>query len=607
MIFIFGLGAALARYNRTTSDFFTGGQRFGWPAIAMSLMATTVGSYSFVKYSAAAFEHGLAATMTYVNDWFWMPLFMFVWLPIVYYGRIRTVPEYFERRFDRRARLMATVLLLIYMVGYIGINLLTMGKVAAQLLGYEQSLGPVLASAAIVAVVCGAYVTSGGQAAVIVTDVVQGILLLVAGLGLFAVGVAYVGGFDVLWDSFTPLQRLPLAPLNDPPSFNFIGIFWQDGVTNGVFIFILNQGMMLRFLAGRSADTGRKAAVAVLLGLQVLAVVAVAGAGWIGRALVPSGVLSPDTKPDEVFIVVAHLLTSPGVFGFVLAALSAALMSTADTLINATASVWVNDVWRLYVRPDADDRHYLRVARIASILVAAIGLLLVPVYMQIGTLYQAHGAFTAAIGPPLAATVLMGLLWPRFSPAAAFAAMLGGLIAVLLSFPWPEFIRPFAMGVAMDPDPLKAYSFQRALYGLAVSVAIGTAVTLYTRPRARVEGLVAGQLGGLKAAFKGTDRCDETAGPAIQLRLALATDTATHPLHQWRARAHPETCKQLQARSDDLLAINDPRPILGDLQGAHAALVEDAQVIPGHLVVPQALLDASSLSIHRSVVARRVL
>ncbi|MEE8408873.1 MAG: sodium:solute symporter family protein, partial [Myxococcota bacterium] len=133
LVFIFGLGTMLARFNKSTKDFFLGGQRFGWWVIAMSLVATTVGSYSFVKYSAMAYSHGLSATMAYLNDWFWMPLFMFVWLPIIYYGRVRTVPEYFERRFDKRARNMATIILLLYMIGYIGINLLTMGKVVTQL------------------------------------------------------------------------------------------------------------------------------------------------------------------------------------------------------------------------------------------------------------------------------------------------------------------------------------------------------------------------------------------------------------------------------------------------------------------------------------------
>lgn len=621
LVFIFGFGTLLARFNRTTRDFFMGGQRFGAWVIAMSLVATTVGSYSFVKYSAAAYNHGLAASMTYLNDWFWMPLFLFIWLPIIYYGRIQTVPEYFERRFDRRARTMATIILLIFMLGYIGINLLTMGKVAAQLLGYPQTLGPVFISAAIVAAICAIYVASGGQAAVILSDVIQGCLLLVAGFWLFALGLDAIGGVGVLWDHLSPIQKLPLAPLNDPPQFNFIGIFWQDGVANGVMFYFLNQGLVLRFLSARSPDTGRKAAIGVLLVLQILAVVAVANAGWIGRAMVNLGFLESNHRPDEIFMAVAHFLCSPGVFGFILAALTAALMSTADTLINAAASVWVNDVWRPYVRPHASDLHHLKVARVASIVAAGVGLAMVPVYLQVGTIYQAHGAFTAAIGPPMAVAVLMGFLWKRYSPAAAFWTMLGGLMLILVSFPIPELISPLAMGVEMDPNPWKAYSFQRALFGLVVSAVIGVTVTLFTKPRdqASLTGLVAGRLQQIRQRFKGSDRVVETAGPKARLQLHVVSQTAEQvlqaedgagPLRRWIVWANDATQSRLDAESGDLLVLVDPRPWLSALRGAHAIVEsppEEMALDDNMLAVPEALVNEGQLARDRPVVVQRIL
>ncbi len=619
MIFIFGIGAYLARFNRSTKDFFMGGQRFGWWVIAMSLVATTVGSYSFVKYSAAAYSHGLGASMSYLNDWFWMPLFMFVWLPIIYFGRIRSVPEYFERRFGRSARLMSTILLLLYMLGAIGINLYTMGKVAAQLLGYTQTLGPVFLAALIIAIFCAAYVASGGQAAVILSDVLQGALLLFAGLGLCAAGIYYLGGFDQFWAGLTPAQRLPLAPLNEPPGFNFIGVFWQDAVTNGVWVYFLNQGIMLRFMSGRSADTGRKAAIAVLMLLQVLAVLAVAGAGWIGRAMVNLGLLPDGTPPDEIFMVVANILASPGVFGFVLAALTAALMSTADTLINATASVWVNDVWRLYVKPDAPDTYHLKVARIASVAAAGVGLVLVPIYLQVGTIYQAHGAFTAAIGPPLAVALVLGLVWKRYTATAAFWTMLGGIIAISITFVVPELISPLAMGVEMDPNPWKAYTFQRALFGLVVSLAIGVPLTFFTKARRSEDliGLVVGTLDAARRTFKGKDTVNEEASPAVKLTVTVVEreeiqtiePDSDNPLQRFHVFATADLLKRLEAEPGDLLTIKDARFFMGDLRGTHG-IVQEA---PGEmeigetLGVPAALLTDAQLDGDRPVAVRRIL
>ena len=93
---ITAFGASFGRFTRTTRDFFLSGQRFPAWLVAFSCVATVVGSYSFLKYSAAGFSYGVASSQTYLNDWFWMPLFMFAWLPILYFGGILSVPEYFR-------------------------------------------------------------------------------------------------------------------------------------------------------------------------------------------------------------------------------------------------------------------------------------------------------------------------------------------------------------------------------------------------------------------------------------------------------------------------------------------------------------------------------
>ena len=82
------LGTWFARRQKTTRDFFFGGQRFTWWLIAFSLIATTVGSYSFVKYSNMGFAYGLSSSQAYLNDWIWFPLLVFGWLPILYFSRV---------------------------------------------------------------------------------------------------------------------------------------------------------------------------------------------------------------------------------------------------------------------------------------------------------------------------------------------------------------------------------------------------------------------------------------------------------------------------------------------------------------------------------------
>ncbi|GIK16356.1 MAG: sodium:solute symport protein [Planctomycetota bacterium] len=476
------VGTYFARGTKSIKDFFFAGRRFGWPMIAFSLIATTVGSYSFVKYSEAGYQYGLSSTQTYFNDWFWLPLLIFGWLPVIYLGGITSIPEYFQRRFDGRVRMCATAITLVYLIGYVGINLFTMGTALNALTGW-----PVFAASAAVAVVTAVYVTAGGQTSVIMTDLLQGVLLLAVGLLILALGMRHLGGWDAFWSHLPREHRLAFPAGGGDASFSGRGIFWQDGMANTVMFYFLNQGMVMRFLSARSLSEARKAAVAAMLVLMPLAAVVVASGGWVGRAFVHAGVLPQGLDAKQVFFVTAEFLSRPGVFGLVMAALTAALMSTIDSLITGVSAITVNDVYRPYLRPHADDRASLRAARITSVGVALVGVVLVPVFMQFDSIYQAHAALTASATPPLVAAGLLGLLWRRYHATAALWTLLGGIAAVLGSLRFPGLIAPFAQGVPGGTAGdgflagMKAHSFMRACFGLAVSGAIGVAVTLLTR------------------------------------------------------------------------------------------------------------------------------
>ena len=145
-----------------------------------------------------------------------------------------------------------------------------------------------------------------------------------------------------------------------------------------------------------------------------------------------------------------RVVSRPGVFGLILAALTAALMSTVDTLITAVSAIVVNDVYKPYIRPEAADRELLRVARVCAVSVAILGVVLVPLFMMFDSIYEAHGAFTAAVTPPLLVTLLLSVFWRRFTRTAALCTLVGGLAAVGLSIFVPEVIRPFAHGVPMQ-------------------------------------------------------------------------------------------------------------------------------------------------------------
>ncbi len=179
-----------------------------------------------------------------------------------------------------------------------------------------------------------------------------------------------------------------------------------------------------------------------------------------------------------------------------MAALTAALMSTADTLINATAAVAVNDVWRPYVSPGRSDGYYLKVARWASIATAVCGILLVPIFMGFENIFDAHGTFTAAITPPLVVALILGILWRRYTTAGALATLVLGTLAILFSMRYPSLIDPFSHGIDPAGEGAKAYKYIRACFGVVVCVGLGVVVSMFTQKRsaAELKNLVMGEL-----------------------------------------------------------------------------------------------------------------
>jgi SSS family solute:Na+ symporter len=575
---ILAIGSYFGRHSKTTKDFFFGGQRFSWWFITMSLIATTIGSYSFVKYSRVAYTYGISSSQTYMNDWFWLPLFLFGWLPIIFFSKVVSIPEYFDRRFGPGARGAVTALLLVYLVGYIGVNLFTMGTALHHLIGWE-----VFPAAVLVACISAIYVTAGGQTSVIVTDLFQGFMLLAAGAVLVILGINSLGGGEEFWAFLKPEHRMAFPNFNSDPSYSSVGIFWQDAVANSAVFFFLNQGVMMRFLSVKNVNEGKKAAIASMLILMPIAAVVVASGGWVGSAMQSAGQISPDTDPGKVFFDVSAILCQPGVFGLIMAALTAALMSTVDTLITAVAAIVVNDVWRPYVRPNRPDRYYLGIARKSSVMITILGVLLVPLFMGFDSIYSAHGAFTAAVTPPLVVALVFAMLWPRFTPKAAVATVLGGFAMVLVSVFIPELVAPFSQGIPNETadgtvlEYAKAYKFTRAFYGLAVSATIGIVVTMFTKPKPaeEIEGLTQSTVRKLIEKQTGADVNPYRKAKKIKAQVAdTEQDVFDEASGQPIVQLSQSALDKLQLKPGDSILVSDRRWWFGGLRSCYAQIAD---------------------------------
>ena len=588
---ILGFGAWFARYTKTTKDFFFGGQRFSWWLIAMSCVATVVGSYSFMKYSAAGFKYGLSSSMTYLNDWLILPFFILGWFPIIYFMRITSIPEYFEKRFDRKTRIVAIILILIYMIGYVGINFYTLGVALEPILGVN--LYAIVISIAVISAI---YMHAGGQTSVIMTDLIQGFVLLLAGLSLLFLGLSYIGGFEKFWDGLPFLHKLPLAQFNEPPKFNFVGIFWQDALASSVAFYFMNQGVMMRFMSVRSYQDGYKAMLAIVIVLMPLAALSIANSGWLGSSMANYGMIPADTDPNKIFIVVANIITSPGIFGLILAALTAALMSTIDTLITAICAIFVNDIWKPFVVKDREDAYYLKIARNVAIASAVVGVLLVPIFAQEKSIYVAHGKFISTVTPAMVIVILLSVFWKRFTANAAVWTLICGSAGVALSAWNPHWIEPIAHGIS----PEGGYKFMRAFFGFCVAISVGVIITFFTKAKSdkELEGLVIDSFDKAKHFFKGGEP-NEAEGQEILLKPIVKEIEG--------ASFSQAALDKMAARVGDLMYLADERWYFGGLKSVHIRAAEVHNGPEDEVYIPQSAVETGHFNLEKHLAGRKII
>ena len=449
------IGIYFSRFSSNINDFFYSGQRLSWWLPVSSLVATGIGSYSYMKYSEQGFTTGLSSTHIYLNDWFLFPLFIFAWIPVLYFNKIKSIPEYFEKRYNSTARYLCVFIILAYIFFYIGFNLFTLG-VAVE--GFFNI--PIYISIPIIASILGVYVSLGGQTAVIFTDLFQGVMLYLLGIIVIGYGLYTLGGLEEFWSYMPKTHRVPLAPFNSNINYNTVGIFWADSLIASVAFFYMNQGFLMRFLTVRNVQHARITAICNIMITVPLSALFIGAMGWIAKSIISKQEALNLIGPDTLNIANSHhtffetiyfvIQNDPWVMGFVFAAIIAALMSTVDSLVNAATAIGIYDIYKPLIRSKASERHYLLVARIFSSIVVFIGVLLVIWFtQQKGTLMAIHYKGVMFIIPPVVTTIFLGLLWKNFHALSACFSMCMGILCMWFTVIYPDpvyWMREFFLG-----------------------------------------------------------------------------------------------------------------------------------------------------------------
>jgi SSS family solute:Na+ symporter len=213
--------------------------------------------------------------------------------------------------------------------------------------------------------------------------------------------------------------------------------------------------------------------------------------------------------------------------------------------------------------------------------------------MGFDSIYSAHGAFTAAVTPPLVVTLLLGVFWHRFSARAAFLTMSLGSTAIIASVVWPEIITPFAHGVPMKEVEegflagKSQYKFMRGFFGLAVCSVIGLAAGFSTKapPFSELRGLVWGTVSDAIRNFYGGRSGQEIESDWISASMVEASDDPfDDKLMLPKIQISGGLARAIEAQAGDIVYVTDSRWWLGGLKSSHAMVAGIDEATDTHTV-----------------------
>lgn len=490
MMFVIGI-IGMRRVN-SSDDFATARGAYGPVFLALALSATSASGGTFIGLPAMAYEAGLSAI--------WYAV---VYPPAIYVGVIlalravrragerfgnRSMPEYLGDRFQSDALRVIVALFSLMLMFYLAAQLLSGAVLFTKMMGI--GLLPALVVSALILLV---YIVIGGAHADIMTDGVQGALMLVLALAvvvMFINGYGVAGGFDGMIETLNALDPDLTRVLH--PTHPILNSWWAifaiaaTHAPVGLLPHIGNKLWALR------SDREQVQFVVIAFSCAAL-LAAITVGGVLARAVLGDTLLVPGANPNDALPMLFIALLPPWLAALIGAGVLAAVMSTADGLLVSSSQIFANDIYRrtlaprLRPQPSATeiDRMGLRISRIATIVitVAAIAVAWASQTMNIAVLvWTGIGGLSAALAGPM----FVGILWRQSTRAGALCAFLsGGLVFVLLKseiidgawFGDGPMGSTLAWLAAQGVNP-----FACATLGGFVSIAVIYVVSLFTEP-----------------------------------------------------------------------------------------------------------------------------
>lgn len=468
---LFGLYIAhRGKAGKSSSDFFLGGRRITWPIVGASLFATNIGAEHLVGLSGDAYRYGLSAGAVELTTAITLGFGCAVLFPYYIKNKIFTIPEFLEMRYDRRARLFFSGLMLtISIMTKMAFTLFAGALVLKSILGFD-----VMTTVIGIGIVTAVFTILGGFTAVAYTDSIQAVVMILGSGLMFLTGLHKVGGWHEL------LQRVPeamhVAKPFDDPVYPFWGIL-ATAFYAGIFYWGIDQVNVQRILAAPDIRQARWGAMFSTL-LKLFPIFIFAMPGVIAFALYPG---LGEAQSKQTFVLLLNNLLPSGLRGILLASLLAALISSLVAVLNSVSTMTVRD-FILEFHPSLPEKKQVLLGRIVILAATVLGLAATYlIYKSQEGLYKYLQTITAYLVFPVFPAIVFGIMSRKVTLRGAYVSVLAGILMATF-FVIDQLAGP-VKGKIMFPVlhlPLTENFGYRGLWGTLILIAVLFVTSAFT-------------------------------------------------------------------------------------------------------------------------------
>ena len=448
-IFVLGIGVALKRFMKSSTDFFLSGRAIPAWITGLAFISANLGAQEVIGMGASGAKYGMMTCHFY-----WLgaiPAMVFVGLfmmPFYYGSKARSVPEYLKLRFDEKTRGFNAISFAVMTVMSSGISMYALALLMGELLGWNFHFS-LIVSAVIVLI----YIFLGGLTSAIYNEVLQFFLIVLGFLPLTFLGLKQIGGWSGLVarlndvavkegytaGTWTSMWHSMARSTDNPMQVEWFGLFMGLGFVLSFGYWCTDFLVVQRAMAAESMSAARRtpliAAVpkmffpilVILPGMIAIALVNQAGSGFS----LPSNDDGTLNYTMAVPRMLAHYFPE-GILGLGLTALMASFMSGMAGNVTAFNTVWTYDIYQSYIAPNKSDNHYLWMGRMATVFGIGISIAAAYAAASFNNIMDLLQLVFGFVNAPLFATFLLGMFWRRTTGHGAFLGLLSGTVGAAI-------------------------------------------------------------------------------------------------------------------------------------------------------------------------------